>query len=80
MARVPLLVGEAHGQLAGESFGRSRAKSTIRLRIPSGEAVPDAAGAVLQCLGSTYLVKIVPATKDGPWDAELLQGATDRQV
>src|SRR5437763_1949946 len=48
-----------------------------------GNAVPDAprpGRTVAQSLRPAGSVKIVPAVKRGPWNAELLQGSANRQV
>ena len=79
---VPLLAGEAHGQLAGRELRLLQSQCDDPGPDLVRDAVPDPAwpgGVVLQRLGSAPLVEVVPPVEGRSRDPELLQGAPDRR-
>jgi hypothetical protein len=77
------LVGEADRQFAGRQFRLLQRQVDDLAPDILGDTVPDTiwpAGTILQRLGSTDEVAIVPTIKRGPRDAEPLQRLADRQM
>jgi hypothetical protein len=77
------LVGEADRQFAGRQFGLLQRQVDDLAPDILGDTVPDTiwpGGTILQRLGSTDEVAIVPRIKRGPRDAEPLQRLADRQM
>jgi hypothetical protein len=80
---VALLIREAHRQLSGREFWLIERQLEDLLPHLIRDAVPDPTGprrAVLQGVPSAGLEQIVPPVEGGSWEAELLQGAADRQI